>query len=334
VHAAALIVGDVGTLRFAENRVEASQNGLIVSATRWIPTIAFLSPARVVTIFSALARANTPPEANQQWDAVQASTELVTSMLFPRNAIVASALMSIPLPDSLEKDPSLIPLAGVVDDNQWPAAVASLAAQVFPFAQSILNLPGTFGHRQLTAEIAQRVSALWGNPDPLSLLIDPVVAALGFAPIEKLRRSTNMSVDCGNNVLEVRSLTGDQTLGTGLLIMDAPGPDQRSYALLHGNHISNRSSILPAATVAFVARSEMTGALVLNETTLGPNDPLQEFWSLVMFPSPNPVGPDGNGPPMIAVTGNVFKGWPVLPRRPIAVNDPFDRWLFLNTVSF
>ncbi len=48
-------------------------------------------------------------------------------------------------------------------------------------------------------------------------------------------------------------------------------------------------------------------------------------------------------PPLVAVTGNVFKGYPVLPPRfmPAATpataagpGDPFNTWLFLNTVSW
>ena len=336
MHAAVLLCGDFTSVRIAENHVEASANGVIVVATRWISNIAFLSPARVLQIFRSLAVTNAPTDEKGQWDAVQASSQVIATMVWPRNSIVASALMSIPLPDSLERDRTLIPLAGVADDSDWPRSVGQLAAQLFPLSTSALNLPGSFGRQGLTTDILRRLTTAWAVVDPLSLLIDRNVAALGFAPLEKLRRGTVLALDCTSNDIDVRASGSGE--GSAVFVLDAPGA-ARSSALLNDSRLSNDSATLPTAVVAFVSRCDVTGALVLNETTFGgrTQDPITFFWSLVLFPAPSPDAAGALGVPLVAITGNVFKGWPVLPPRGInheMVPDPYNRWLFLNTLSY
>ena len=415
VHTAVLVCGDAGAVRFSENRVEQSGNGVILVATRWTASLAFLSPTRLRTIFSALADRNLALERSGRANAIQASAELLATLALPRNVHVASALMSIPLAPALEKDPSLIPIAGTIDDKVWPAAISDMAAPLFAPPNSAITLPSVDLANGLTMRIFERVNAAWGI-DPFSLLIDKATAALGFLTLESVHRSGVFALECSNNTIELRGRTGSQS-GTGLFVLDVPtesqpagpviepqpqplplplprplptgpatavaapavaapgvaaplaAPDQITIeapaapaltsAVLGENRFSNESAIVPTAVVAFVRRCTVTGSLIVNETKFVSDQAVSVFWSLLLFPpvqfvqsGATPFGGEILGlpgtrltfavgqvvaTPLVAVTGNVFKGWPLLPIRQIgsqAVPDPFDKWTFLNTVSY
>ena len=368
MHAAVIFCGDIGMFRFSENRVELSSNGVIAVTTRWIPAVSFLNQTRVINAFRALETGNTLTESKSLWNGVQASSELLATMFQPRNAHVASALMSVPLPAALEKDTSLITMVGDVDDSKWPAPIAEAAFWLFPPASAI-TLPGVDNVPNLTGAISARMQGAWGQPDPFAVLTDPIVAGLGLKPIEGVLRSTTLAFECNDNSIEARRSDTADT-GTALFVLDAPG-EPRTSALIGANRFSNKSRAVPTAVVAFVSRCEVSGNLILNESTFVSTPatqavPIPMFWSLLLLPPAvvtktfsfvGFVNPDELAiastariagqfiteifvnqvtAPLAAATGNVFKGWPLLPIRllPDSVPDPMNRWTFMNTVGW
>lgn len=363
MHAAVLLCADLGAIRCSRNRVEWSENGVIAVTTRWAPSIAFLNQSRIVKAFGTLETANAAAETSESWNAVQASAELLATMFVPRNAHVASALMSVALPAALEKDPTLLPMVGDVDDSKWPAPIADAAHWLFP-KTSAITLSGVDGVRNLTGSISRRVQDAWGKSSPFSMLVNKVVAGLGLKPVESIKRSTTFAFECYDNTIEARIRDGGET-GIALLVLDAPG-DPGTAAIVGANRLSNESRSVPAAVIAFVSRCDVTGSLVINESTLAGSktDGIPMHWSLLLFPpatiletqidlpnedgvnNPNVAALSGIGTavitrktlaaPLAAATGNVFKGWPLLPVRvlPASVPDPLNKWVYLNTVTW
>jgi hypothetical protein len=91
---------------------------------------------------------------------------------------------------------------------------------------------------------------------------------------------------------------------------------------LHGNRLRSLSQ-WPTIGVLMVERNAITGNMVASDQVRGV--------SLLLLPGGS--DPAGGGKPNAetAVTGNVFRGYPVLPPRFLPA--PFDNWYVFNAIS-
>jgi len=336
-HTAALFCGDISGVDFHDNDVDALQNGLVIIAGRWIPAVTFLTRARLDRIFALLNAALADEDKAQRWNAVQAAAELVGTFAHPENATFLSAIASVDLPDAQKTNPSLFQLTAGLDENGWVDPLSTAATSAFTSGASALDLFGV-ARQGVTAEVQRRVTSLWATQNPSSLFVNQVAAGLGFGSLLQRGSAAVLTLQCSGNTVRARG-------GTSIYVQDDTAV-VTAFATITGNGFHNNSLILPAAVAAFISRCDVNGNLVQNETQFNWNSDSNElllFWSMIVIPGtrpPDQVPVTANNrrwlPPLVAIMGNVFKGWPVLPPRPMpeVVRDPFDTWLFLNTVSW
>jgi hypothetical protein len=401
--AAAFLCGDAGFLRIIGNDVTDAVNGFVVASTRWVSSLAFLSAFAVDQIFLGLAATTLAPlEASGKWSAVQAVAETAAAMMHPANVWMATALMSLVLPESVASRTNLATTEGLVLSGRALDPLVQQAQRYFTAGHSLLDPPLSSEQTNVTKAIGDRIRTQWGaDTHPFQFLPNQSLAGIGFNTMTKRASSLVLSLQCTENVIEAR--TSDGRSGTAILVLD-DGTSADGSAVLSGNRFSNASLPLPTAAVALVSRCTATGNLIQNaQPFLWPpvasSDALREFWSLVIIPGPrppdrlppriilddvNPLSDTGvvseatnqaqaaqirtaniaarfapseiqerliiGGPtvdrawlpPLVAITGNVFKGYPVLPPRWLPQStalaptpgDPFNTWLFVNTVSW
>lgn len=163
--------------------------------------------------------------------------------------------------------------------------------------------------------------------------------------LEALQRSVQfplqLSLDFSHN--SVQTLAHKAISGTPLFVWDTDEQTQ-SMMTMNANRLSNKSLQLATAVILQVDRCVVTGNLVLNESiyerkpNTKPSEPLNVFYSLFLLPgwiSPELL----NNPPTIgfdvpiAITGNVFKGFPfIFHVRPFL--EPLNLWFPLNTQTW
>lgn len=403
--AAAFLCGDAGFLRIIGNDVTDAVNGFVIASTRWASSLAFLSAFAVDQTFLDLATTLAPLEASAKWSAVQAVAETVAAMTHPANVWMATALMSLVLPESVASRTNLAATEGLAFPGNVLAPLVQQAQRYFTAGHSVLDPPLSSEQTNVAKAIGDRIRTQWGaNTHPFQFLPNQSLAGIGFDTLTKRASTLVLSLQCTENVIEAR--TSDGRSGTAILVLD-DGTSADGSAVLSGNRFSNASLPLPTAAVALVSRCTATGNLIQNaQPFLWPpsssSDALREFWSLVVIPGPRPpdrlppriILDDGANPlpdtgvlseaanqaqaaqiitaniaarfapagfqvqdrfiiggatvdrawlpPLVAVTGNVFKGYPVLPPRWLPQStalaptpgDPFNTWLFMNTVSW
>jgi len=206
------------------------------------------------------------------------------------------------------------------EDNLNAAGVA------IPDLQTVVPMMATFPinprYEELIPEIARNAFS--------------VLAALGLA-----QPALKLNLDFSHNQVDTQVINGS-ALGNALVIWDL---DQQtdSIVTLSDNQLINRASqplLIPTALILLVDRVTITGNLIINEWQWQAG----QFWplSLVLLPGgplpPSPKEIDANPAvpynPLVAITGNVFKGFPILPPRPTSpVNLTNWNWYVLNTIS-
>jgi hypothetical protein len=163
------------------------------------------------------------------------------------------------------------------------------------------------------------------TPDAMvrGFVLHTFISTVERSVFSKIERTQPLAmIVCENQIdaLEVVSQSNPAPTGTRLLVWNDDS-DLSGALVMSANEIRNQvpTPPLPTVGVVLVARCTITGNLILNEQQN------QNKTSLSVFPIPG-----GSGGPAIAVTGNVFRGNPDLPRRNLV--PPFDNWLVLNTV--
>jgi hypothetical protein len=122
-----------------------------------------------------------------------------------------------------------------------------------------------------------------------------------------------------NEIFAVNNVGNTTGSLTGLLVWSEP-QDTSSAFVLSANQIRHVAAgpRLPTAAIALVNHCSVTGNLVLNES------PESIKTSLLVAPAV------AGAAPAVAVTGNVLRGQPILPARPLPA--PFNTWDVFNTI--
>ena len=196
---------------------------------------------------------------------------------------------------------------------------------VIPDLQTVVPMMATFPintrYRELILEIARNAFSI-------------------LAALELTQPALKLNLDFSHNQVDTQ-VTNGSALGNALVVWDL---DQQTNSIvtLSNNKLINRASqplLLPTALILLVDRITITGNLIINEWQWQ----ARQFWplSLVLLPggplppSPNEIE-EGATPynPLVAITGNVFKGFPILPPRPTSPVDLTNwNWYVLNTIS-
>lgn len=151
-----------------------------------------------------------------------------------------------------------------------------------------------------------------------------------------------LSLDFSHNAIE--TLAPKSPSGTPLFVWDTDQQTQ-SMITMNANRLRNRSLQLATAVILQVDRCTVTGNLVLNESVYQPKPPtrppeqLNMFYSLVLVPgwvSPEVLQtqPTPGFDVPISITGNVFKGFPLLLHVRPAWPTPLNTWLPFNTFTW
>ncbi len=136
--------------------------------------------------------------------------------------------------------------------------------------------------------------------------------------------AARLALVCAQNLLNGFSGFGAGEISQGALVAWGTFDDVTTTVVVSGNQI--RSTGLqggfPTASLIWLARVTVTGNLILNEGVVANKN------SLILVPAAS----SGAGIPTIgvAITGNVFRGAPSLPARPLAA--PLNVWDVLNTI--
>lgn len=153
-----------------------------------------------------------------------------------------------------------------------------------------------------------------------------------------------LSLDFSHNAIE--TLAPKSPSGTPLFVWDTDQQTQ-SMITMNANRLRNQSLQLATAVILQVDRCTVIGNLVLNESVYQPKpnrkpsepEQLNMFYSLVLVPgwvSPEvlktPPTPGFDVP--ISITGNVFKGFPLLLHVRPAWPIPLNTWLPFNTFTW
>jgi hypothetical protein len=153
-----------------------------------------------------------------------------------------------------------------------------------------------------------------------------------------------LSLDFSHNAIE--TLAPKSPSGTPLFVWDTDQQTQ-SMITMNANRLRNQSLQLATAVILQVDRCTVTGNLVLNESVYQPKPPtptkapeqLNTFYSLVLVPgwvSPEVLNtrPTPGFDVPISITGNVFKGFPLLLHVRPAWPTPLNTWLPFNTFTW
>lgn len=168
---------------------------------------------------------------------------------------------------------------------------------------------------------------------------------LEILKLSALQRSVQfplqLSLDFSYN--SVQTLAHKALSGTPLFVWDTDEQTQ-SMMTMNANRLSNKSLQLATAVILQVDRCAVTGNFILNESIYEPKpnsesqEPLNIFYSLFFLPGS--ISPELLKNPRtifldvpIAVTGNVFKGFPsIFHVRPFPA--PLNFWFPLNTQTW
>jgi hypothetical protein len=331
-HTAVWICADNSLVRIHDNRVAGAFNGFFIVATAWMPVLTFMSPTRLQNAFQKAAPFNAAREAKGFWDGVQASAELIATVTHQENCAVATALVSLKLPPDALTLSSFSPLTEPFDDSRWVSAVGYQTGWSFYKTRSHLALPDTYDHANMTFDISKRVADSWQSMHPLFFLADTAIGSLPLGTVMEWSSNYAILLDFAANTI---STEGDRKGdgGSALIAIEAM-TGMPSSVTVTANTLTNDTKVLPTAVVAFIGRATTTGNIIYNESAyfVDNDKEWRAFWSYLLLPGVT----EEALPIAYAVTGNSFKGWPVIPPRTGFGNlaDPFDTWLPYNAITW
>jgi hypothetical protein len=314
---AALILADTGMVRFEENTVRDCPAGFWLLSLRSLVISSDLqtyvvgrSPAAelqgmllalildpLIQIGSVLARVYPLPAEFELRGALRVGPRRTTDTASPK-AVPARRLSEAFLERALS-------VFGGLPHGSESEAAGGPGSAAGPFVAA-----------------AGRPTAVRGRlprPGALSLRLTALEQA-AFAQIAG-KRGLHLSLHFAHNQIDAFVEGGPSSLPVVVWDTDLGTP---SSMLLTANTIRNRTPAWPTAFALMVERCTVTGNQVLNEAP----DETQNPKSLILLPRPTPQRT------LVAVTGNVFRGHPVLPpRSDLSTNvpAPMNTWDFLNT---
>ncbi|MDT7543557.1 MAG: hypothetical protein QOE33_3461 [Acidobacteriota bacterium] len=336
---AALVWSDTGQLEISGNAVSESYAGFWLVSQRWLNARNIKSLRTLEQeVDSAAARARDEAKQTQPAEAHQAMQITLDLLFDPKLLLAGLGVLVFPLPDGFEHSAGdnlfhpvetgatapETPLLGRL--SEVTRATLSDAPPTFhEMAQPETTGPTQSSSSKTTDFIESKQGSVLNRiVAQVNELISSFAAAVNVAP------PVHLSLDFSRNIVE--AIATDGSSGTALLVWDTDQSDN-STLTMSGNRLRNNSLKLPTATLLMLDRASATGNLFLNEQVFHQTP----FWSVLLIPgattnAPGTIATAG----LLAITGNVFKGWPLLPVRftTATVPSPMNTWHFLNTHSW
>ena len=343
---ATLIWSETGAVEIRGNNAHDCYAGFWLLSERWLNARSITSLLAFENEMSqAAVRVTDEAKQTQPTDVVLAMQGMLHLLFDTRLLFASLGTILFPLPagfEHAEEDkvvqvaPSVIPATQSAPSIGVLSDASKSSFNDAPLKQFGMELPEILQSKETPPSKASdfvesdEASAL----KPLLTDVDAIINS--FAALAVPQPAFQFSLDFSHNIVE--ALAQDGTSGNALLIWDT---DQRSDSMLtmNANRLRNNSLNLPTAAILMLDRLTCNGNLVLNEQVF-----IQKFFlSLLLIPGA-PQG-DGKNPDtggqrivgsLVAITGNVFKGWPLLPNRfPTAiVPSPMNTWNFMNSQSW
>ena len=313
---------DCGLVDFESNTVQNCGNGF------WFLSLPALAYAENLTDIS-VSSAHSAHASGLQ-------TGIYTAVGHPAVKLASATLRAFPLPAAYKiSQPIHVAVQKVATTTKDVAPVQSVFVKVmeaaFPSgtapskkagaAVKLSDVAGTLSQHPVQVQAGPQIDVA-----SLNQKLD-VIEKLAFA---QTAARPPLGLHFSDN--DVSTLLNEAASGLGLFLWSL-GKDDRDAIDVTGTTLVGASGTLPMALVAGVSRCMFTGNVVLNEAQTATVFAGQgTIWSLWLYPIQVTSSIDGSSVSAVAVTGNVFRGVPILPARNLnpAPPAPMDTWDFFN----
>jgi Family of unknown function (DUF6519) len=295
------IYGDCGLAAFESNTVRNCLNGFWFLT---LPSLALLQNLSQVSVTKSFAATG----ENLQ-------NALFTILFHPAVQLATATLRGFPLPDNFdlsEAIPVVLPKPSSASKN-----ISRLQDAMDRISSGFVKKTAKEATRQ-QVKIADMPATLVEHPISAPALETFNVAQLSqsYAQFENqaflkpIVRAAPVSLHFADN--DISTIMTGVSSGAGLLVFSL-GKNDRDAAVVNGNTLVGTKSSGPISMIFGVSRCAHSGNMVLNEgapTTVAGVPALASLW---LFPLPVTSTVDGSSVMAAAVTGNVFRGVPILP---------------------
>ena len=319
-----LVYADCGLVDFESNTIQNCLNGF------WFLSLPSLAYADNLADISVAAPYAAKASALQN--------AIYTAVGHPAVKLASATLRGFPLPSDYKiAQPIHVVVQKVAATTKDAAAVQSLFARAMEAATPVSPAPA---QPAKTVKLTNLAGTLTEHPVQAPALPQFDVSSLNqsYDIIEKLafaQEVTRGGIPLGLHFSDndVSTLRNEAASGLGLLLWSL-GKDDRDAIGVTGTTFIGANGTLPMALIMGTSRCMFTGNMVLNEaapaTNLAPGQGTVS--SLWLFPISVTSSIDGSAVSAVAVTGNVFRGLPILPARNLnpAPPAPMDTWDFFN----
>ena len=320
---ATFVYADCGRVELESNTVRNCTNGFWFLT---LPSMAFADNIQDISV---------APGVSAKASNLQAA--LFTAVGHPAAQMAGAVLRGYPLPNGFDLS-SAIPVT--VQKVASTVKDATLAQNSFDQLLSVTPEALTLAEAKTKAvRLSTLESTLAAHPLPAVATTGFDVASLNqsYNVIEKqaFAQPVSRTVPVGLQFRddEVNTLVSGSTSGLSLLVWILSSDDKSALSSTGGTYIGANGN-LPVVLIAGLSRCSFTGNMVLNEAS-GISSNKQIPPSLWLFPLGVKSSITGATVAAAAVTGNVFRGRPVLPARNLNPKPPapMDTWEFFNSES-
>jgi hypothetical protein len=315
------VYGDCGLADFAANTVRNCVNGFWFLT---LPALAFLQSLDQVAV---------NPNAAATGENLQ--NALFTVLFHPAVQFAAAVLRGFPLPDNFD----LSQAVPVVIQK-----IAALSKEISPLQNAFDRLSTAIAEKPAHTKAAKQIkianlpAAITEHPVRAVAFetFDVAVLNQSYMLFEKqaflqpISRGVSVGLRFEDNDIST-TVTGVSS-GTGLLVFSL-GKDDRDAVTVNGSTFVGTKGSGPISMIFGVSRCTHAGNMVLNEGAPTSVVGVPALASLWLFPLPVTSAVDHSTVLAVAVTGNVFRGIPILPLRTLspAPPAPMDTWHFFNS---
>ena len=325
-----LVYADCGLVDVESNTVRNCLSGFWFFS---LPTLAFANNLADIKVSGAVAET-----------ASALQNALFSAVGHPAIQLATASLRAFPVPDKTDLSDAIKVTVGK------PAATAkqlaeiqnvfdkTLASVVTPAPPAAPAAAVTQPAEKATIKIGDIAGAITDHPLAAAAKVQLDVVGLNqnLAVLEKqafaapVARTVPVAVHASDN--DVSNLVTGAVSGFSFLMWSL-GRDDKDGISLTGNSLVGSNGASPVALLLGVSRSMVTGNMVLNEAARLTGNNIKLIPSLWLFPFPAIDSSTGGQVMASAITGNVFRGAPILPVRNLtpAPAPPMNTWDFFNS---
>ena len=314
------VYSDCGLAKFESNTVRNCPNGFWFLT---LPSLAYLQSLAEVAV-----------NANAAATGEDLQNGLFTVLFHPAVQLASATLRGFPLPANFDMGQAVSVVLQKID--RLAANVSGLQDAFDRFDLSPSKKTGKASAKRV--KLGELPGAIVDHPVQAAPLetFDVTVLNDSYALFEKqaflqpIARGVPIALHFADN--DINTTVFGATSGAGLLVFSL-SRDDRDSVIVEGDSYIGTKTTGPVSMIIGVSRCTHTGSMVLNEgapTSVAGAPLLASLW---LFPLPVISTVDGSSVMAVAVTGNVFRGVPILPLRTLnpAPPAPMDTWHFFNS---